>query len=105
MVWGLLVVAGFCEILGVTSLKIFTDYKKKWALIGAITFWTIAFILLTLVFREIPVAVAYAIWTGIGGAGSTIVAAMFFKEKMGMLKIFFLSVTIIGVIGLRVFSS
>lgn len=105
MVWILLIIAGLCEIIGISSLKVFTEYKKKWALVSTIVSLTIGFTLLTLVFRELPVAVAYAIWTGIGGAGSAIVATIFFKEKMGALKVCFLSITIIGVIGLRIFAS
>ncbi|MGI5891901.1 MAG: DMT family transporter [Bacillota bacterium] len=113
MAWFLLIIAGACEVLGVTSLKIYTElkkasgtnFKKRLAVLGAIIFWTLAFVLLAIVFRELPVAIAYAVWTGIGGIGSTIVAAFFFKERMGMLKVFCLSAIIIGLIGLRIFTS
>jgi quaternary ammonium compound-resistance protein SugE len=44
---------------------------------------------------------AYAVWTGIGAAGTAIIGILFFKESVGLWRIFFLSTLIGSIIGLK----
>jgi len=57
--------------------------------------------LLSFALKEIPVGTGYAVWTGIGAAGSVLIGMMLFKEKKSFFKILFLSFIIIGVAGLK----
>ncbi|EAL53753.1 probable efflux protein Cj0309c [Campylobacter upsaliensis RM3195] len=51
--------------------------------------------------REISMATAYAIWTGIGAAGGVIVSVVFFKESKSLMKLFFLGLILASSVGLK----
>lgn len=51
--------------------------------------------------RSLPVGTAYAVWTGIGAVGTTIVGTIVFKEPAGSLRLISLGLIIIGIIGLK----
>ena len=55
--------------------------------------------------REISMATAYAIWTGIGAAGGVIVGVIFFKENKSLSKLFFLGLILASSVGLKFISN
>jgi quaternary ammonium compound-resistance protein SugE len=55
---------------------------------------------LSLAMREIPVGTAYAVWTGIGAVGTVVLGVALFKEKVNLRGVFFISLIIIGAVGL-----
>ena len=60
-----------------------------------------SFVLLNLAIRSLPMGVAYAIWTGMGAAGAVIMGIILFKEPCTFWHLFFLSMIIIGLIGIK----
>ncbi|WP_420913225.1 DMT family transporter [Indiicoccus explosivorum] len=64
-----------------------------------------SFYLLSLALMAIPVSVGYAVWTGIGAAGSVAAGMLWFDESRSVRKLFFLSCVIAGVAGLRFFGA
>ena len=62
-----------------------------------------SFFLLSLALKGISIGTGYAVWTGIGAAGSVLVGMYLFNEKKSRLKLFFLSCIICGVVGLKLF--
>ena len=55
--------------------------------------------------KTIPLGTAYAIWTGIGALGAVIVGIVLFKESVTPARIFFVTLLLIGIIGLKITSS
>jgi len=55
--------------------------------------------------QTLPVGTAYAVWTGIGAAGTAVVGMVFFKEPADAWRLFFLFTLIASIIGLKVVSS
>lgn len=104
MAWIVLIIAGMGEIFGVMSIKYFTQSKKLLPLLGIMLFFGISFTLLSLAMQSIPMGTAYAIWTGIGTAGSALIGILFFKESAEWKRILFLSSILIGAVGLKLFS-
>ena len=51
--------------------------------------------------EEIPIGTAYAIFTGIGALGTAIVGIVIFGESAGVGKLFFLTLLLVGIIGLK----
>lgn len=81
MAWLYLLVAGCFEILGVVFLnELNRTHKKIYILLGALTF-IFSFSTLKLSMQTISMGTAYAIWTGIGTAGGTIVGMIFYNES------------------------
>lgn len=56
--------------------------------------FTISLTLLRMSLEEIPLSVAYAVWTGIGTVGATIIGMMFYKESKSPMRL----VCIVGII-------
>lgn len=101
MAWFFLILAGLCEILGVINMKKYMDTKKKLFLAAVIITFSINFIFLAMAMKTIPMSTAYAIWTGIGTAGSAIVGFLIFKEKITALNLLFIGMVAFGAIGLK----
>lgn len=104
MAWSILVLAGFFEIGFTTCLKLsenFTNWKWSAAFFVCIS---LSFLLLNKAIQSIPIGTAYAVWTGIGAAGTVIIGILFFKESMDFWRIFFLSTLVLSIIGLKVMS-
>jgi quaternary ammonium compound-resistance protein SugE len=51
--------------------------------------------------REIPIGTAYAIWTGMGAAGTFIIGILFFKDSSDWLRLLSFALIILGIIGLK----
>ena len=61
-----------------------------------VSFW--ALILTT---RELPIGLAYPIWTGIGAVGAVLVGAFFFKDQLSPLTWVFVALLIVGIVGIK----
>jgi quaternary ammonium compound-resistance protein SugE len=101
MAWIMLVIAGFFEIGFALSLKASNGFTRPLpTLLFAITGAT-SFFLLTQALRTLPVGVAYAVWTGIGAAGTAIIGMLVLGESRDLPKLIALAALIGGIIGLR----
>ena len=101
MEWILLITAGFCEVGMVTFMNLSNSFTRWKPIIGVLIFGAASFYLLSLALVTLPLGVGYAIWTGIGSAGSVIVGMLFFKESRDLKRIIFISCIIISVVGLK----
>jgi quaternary ammonium compound-resistance protein SugE len=54
--------------------------------------------------KNIPMGTAYAVWTGIGAAGTFLVGVVYFQDSASMLRILSVFLIIVGVIGLKLSS-
>lgn len=104
MSWVYLIIAGFMEILGVVALKKYSLSGAKIFLLGILVQFVISFSFLSLAMQEIAMATAYAIWTGIGAAGGVAVSVLFFGESKSLKKLFFITLIIVSVVGLKLIS-
>ncbi len=102
MDWIFLFVAGLFEIgwpLGLKMSQVMANRLPGIAL--AIISMALSGVFLWLAQRTIPMGSAYAIWTGIGAAGTFIVGVIIFKDAISMMKILSVMLIIFGVIGLK----
>ncbi|MGM0837788.1 MAG: DMT family transporter [Bacillota bacterium] len=104
MAWIYLTIAGFCEIGAVFSLKKAEGFKRPLPSVLFIVIGMMSFYFLSLSLKEIPMGTAYAIWTGIGSAGSVLLGMFLFKESKSIIRMLLLSMIIIGVVGLKITS-
>jgi quaternary ammonium compound-resistance protein SugE len=102
MDWLMLLTAGAFEIGWPIGLKLSQTMPNK--LIGlaiAGVCMGCSGLLLWMAQKTIPIGTAYAVWTGIGAAGTFVVGMMFFKDPYSMLRIMSVTLIIAGVAGLR----
>jgi quaternary ammonium compound-resistance protein SugE len=104
MGWFVLFAAGLFECAWVLSLRYSQGFTKAVPTVLTAVFMLISIILLSVSMKHIPMGTAYAVWTGIGTAGVAIMGILLFSESKETVRILFLVMIMIGVIGLR-FSS
>ena len=101
MEWISLVIAGGLEVFWSTCMKYsegFTDLKFSILTIIGMIF---SFLFLSQATKSLPLGTAYAVWTGIGALGAVIVGIVLFKEPVTAARIFFVSLLLIGIVGLK----
>jgi quaternary ammonium compound-resistance protein SugE len=101
--WFYLIAAGFFEIGWPLGLKLsaIPFYKILGPIIAVISM-AISGILLWLSLKGISIGTAYAVWTGIGAAGTFIIGVLFFNDPSILLRWIGVSLIILGVIFLKV---
>ncbi len=101
MNWLLLLVAGILEIVWAVGMKHSHGFTRLWPSLITIACMAASFILLSLAMRSIPLGTAYAVWTGIGAAGTVIFGMLFLGEPSSVLRILCLVLILGGIIGLK----
>lgn len=104
MAWIALILAGFCEIFGVAMMNRWQLYRNWQTIVALIIGFGISLALLSYAMETIPMGTAYAVWTGIGAAGGTVVGMIFFKESRDWRRIVFITLILAAAIGLKLFS-
>lgn len=104
LAWFFLVIAGFAEVGSVISLKHAEGFKKFRPSVACLFFGILSFYFLSLALTSLPVGTAYAIWTGIGSAGSVIAGIIFFKEPRSFRLTLFIMCIIVGAVGIKMTS-
>ena len=100
--WLYLVVAGLFEIGWPLGLKLSSSPAMKvWGLLIAITCMGLSGAFLWLALKGIPMGSAYAVWTGIGAAGTFLVGVFFFGDPSLVLRWLGLGLIVAGVVCLK----
>jgi quaternary ammonium compound-resistance protein SugE len=102
MGWSYLLIAGFFEIAWAIGMKYTQSFTRFWPSFLVIIAMLLSVYFLTLAIKTIPVGTAYAVWTGIGIAGTTILGIILFNEPVQILRIVFILLILISVVGLKV---
>lgn len=105
MAWFYLIVAGLFEVGWAVSLKYTEGFTRLWpsALFGASM--TLSIWLLALALETIPIGTGYAVWTGIGAAGTAMLGMVLFGESRDTWRMLSLLFIITGIVGLKVSST
>tara|TARA_R110002050_G_scaffold221534_2_gene357394 strand:- start:251 stop:562 length:312 start_codon:yes stop_codon:yes gene_type:complete len=101
MPWLLLVLAGLFEITWAVGLKFTDGFTRLWPSVGTGVALVISFGLLGLAAKSLPIGTAYAIWTGIGAAGTVICGIVFLGEPMTTARLVCVGLIVAGVVGLK----
>jgi quaternary ammonium compound-resistance protein SugE len=105
MAWAMVIVAGAFETAFAVSLKLSDGFSRwPWTVAFAVSA-TISFGLLSLGLRELPVGTAYAVWTGIGAAGTAAVGMLWLKDPVSTARLLSILLIVAGVVGLNLSSS
>lgn len=99
--WWVLLAAVVVEIAWAMSLK-WIQLQPGLASIGcSVVLTALNMLALSFAMRGIPVGTAYAVWTGLGAVGITLLGVVFFQDPLGVARLGFLALIIVGVVGLK----
>jgi quaternary ammonium compound-resistance protein SugE len=101
--WLALFLAGLLEIGWALGLKLSDGLTRFWPTVTTIIAIVLSFALMGISLRSLPLGTAYAVWTGIGAAG-TMVAGMAFGEPATLFRLFCLGLIVAGMVGLKLAS-
>lgn len=104
MAWSLLVVAGLLEIAFALAMKASMGFTRLAPALVTVGTGLSSVFLLSLALRTLPVGTGYAVWTGIGAAGTAIVGMVLLGDSAAPLRVFCLLLILAGVIGLKLVS-
>lgn len=104
MYWIILFIAGLFEVAWAVGLKYTEGFTKLIPSVFTIVSMIISMGLLAYAVKHIPVGTAYAVWTGIGAVGTAILGIILFNESKELVRIFFIFLIIVGIVGLKIFS-
>lgn len=104
MPWIYILIASVFEISWAVGLKYSDGFRNLKASIFTVITMILSYIFLALGAKHLPIGTAYAVWTGIGAFGTAVYGIIFFNEPKELLRVFFLFVIIVGIIGLKITS-
>ena len=105
MDWTLLVVAGLFEIGWAIGLKYTEGFTRLWPSVWTVGAMAISLLLLGLALKTIPIGTGYAVWTGIGAAGTAILGIILFAEPATALRLGSIGLIVAGIVGLKLVST
>lgn len=100
-----LAIAIAAEVIATTSMKAIDGFNKPLPLILVIGGYAIAFWMLTLVVRSIPVGIAYAIWAGLGIVLVSVAALVLYQQRLDTPAMLGMGLIVSGVVVIQLFSS
>ncbi|MDY7114717.1 SMR family transporter [Halomonas sp. SSL-5] len=100
-----LALAIVAEVVGTTALKASEGFTRLWPSVTVVVGYGLAFYLLALVLRTIPVGIAYAIWAGLGIVLVTVAGVLLYGEKPDLPALLGIAMIIGGVAVIQLYSS
>jgi len=104
MKWLYLAIAIVAELIATSSLKASDGFTRLLPSAITIVGYLVSFYFLSQTLREIPVGIAYAIWSGVGIVLISIIGLVFFKQHLDLPALIGIGLIVAGVIVMNVFS-
>lgn len=104
MVYLYLALAIIAEVIATSALKASEQFTRLFPTLIVVTGYVVAFYVLTLVLKTMPVGIAYALWSGLGIVLVTLVSVVLYRQVPDLPAIIGMGFIILGVIVINVFS-
>jgi len=105
MTWLILVTAGLFEVGWAVGLKYTDGFTRIWPSAGTLLAMAASLWLLAIAMRTIPLGTAYAVWVGVGAAGTVILGIVLLGEPASALRLISVGLILAGIVGLKVSTS
>jgi quaternary ammonium compound-resistance protein SugE len=99
--WLLLILSGLLDVAWAISMKYADGYTRPgWSILSLVLLGAFVY-LLGRVLQVLPVGAAYAVWTGIGAAGTVLLGIVLFEESVNLMRLSGVALIVLGIIALR----
>jgi len=102
--WLPLALAIVAEVIGTSALKASAGFSRLWPSLVVMAGYGTAFYFLSLALRQIPVGIAYAVWSGVGTVLITLIGVLAFRQKIDAAGVLGIALIIAGVLVLNLWS-
>ena len=101
MAWAILVTAAGFEVGWAIGLKYTEGFTRFWPSVWTVVALVLSVALLAVAARTLPIGTAYAVWTGIGAAGTAVLGLLLFDEPATAGRLVCIALILAGVVGLK----
>ncbi|WP_026505393.1 DMT family transporter [Butyrivibrio sp. NC3005] len=102
MKWIYLLIAGLLEITWAVAMKMSNGFTVLIPSIITGIGYIASAVFLAIALKQLPLGTAYAMWTGIGILGTTLLGVFFFNEKLSVSQLVCVILIVIGIAGLKI---
>jgi quaternary ammonium compound-resistance protein SugE len=104
MAWVLLLLAGLLETAWAVGLKFTEGFTRPLPSVLTLAAIAASMLLLSVAVRTLPIGTAYAVWVGVGAAGTALLGILLLGEPATPSRLFFLALLAVAVVGLKLTS-
>jgi quaternary ammonium compound-resistance protein SugE len=104
MAWTLLIIAGILEIGWAIGMKYTEGFTRLWPSVWTIAAMVLSVYLLAVAVKTLPIGTSYAVWTGIGAAGTAILGIILLSEPATITRLACIGLIVAGILGLKLAS-
>jgi quaternary ammonium compound-resistance protein SugE len=101
MSWFILVLAGLFEVVWAIGLKYTDGFTRLWPTVGTVAAMAASLWLLGIAMKSLPLGTAYAVWVGVGAAGTVIMGIVLLGEPASPARLISVMLILAGIIGLK----
>ena len=101
MHWLMLLLAGVFEVSWAYSMKLSEGFSKLVPSIVTIVGYILSAVFLSIALKKLPLGTAYAMWTGFGIIGTTLLGIFIFHESLSIPQIICVALIVSGIVGLK----
>jgi len=101
MSWLILVLAGLFEVVWAIGLKYTDGFTRLWPTVGTVAAMAASLWLLGIAMKSLPLGTAYAVWVGVGAAGTVIMGIVLLGEPASPARLISVTLILAGIIGLK----
>jgi len=99
--WLSLGIAGVFEVVWAVGLKYTDGFSRLWPSVFTLLAMAVSLYFLAQAIRTIPLGTGYAVWTGIGAAGTAIMGIVLFAESTHVMRLLCIALIVAGIVGLK----
>ncbi len=104
MAWVVLIIAGLFEICWAVGLKFSEGFTKLYPSVFTLITLAISMYLLARASHVLPIGTAYGVWVGVGALGTAVLGIVLFQESVSPMRLLFLVMLFVSIIGLKLTS-
>ena len=101
MQWIMLLLAGVFEVTWAVAMKLSEGFSKFWPSVITVAGYIASAIFLSIALKKLPLGTAYAMWTGFGIVGTSLLGVLMFREALSVPQIFCVAAIVGGIVGLK----
>lgn len=101
MHWILLLLAGVFEVTWAIAMKYSDGFSVLIPSIVTVVGYILSAIFLAMALKQLPLGTAYAMWTGFGIIGTSVLGIFLFQEKLSIPQVICVMLIVIGIVGLK----
>ena len=104
MEWIMLLIAGALEVCWAVTMKYSEGFTKVVPSVITAVGYVLSAVFLSFALKKLPLSTAYAMWTGFGIIGTSVLGVLLFQEKLTLPQVVCIVMIAVGIVGLRLLS-